>query len=118
MKKFVVVMIFVISIIFCSCTTDTSGYKNELVSRKWRAELDGGATVELGFSENDAELVMENADKKTKISGRYVADNETFVIFVPEISQNYSFSYLPKGEKLNLTYNGYTITLENCNNHN
>ncbi len=115
MKKFVVVLIFMISIIFSSCTTDISGYKNELVTRKWYTELSGGATVNLEFSEDIAKLEMKNADKKVEIKGRYVADDETFVIFVPEISQNYSFTYLQKGEKLDVTYNGYTITLENYN---
>jgi hypothetical protein len=113
MKKIVVVLIFLISVILSSCTTDTSGYKNELVSRKWYTELKGGATINLEFSEDIAKLKMKNADKKVEIKGRYVADNETFVIFVPEISQNYSFTYLPKGNNLDITYNGYTITLEN-----
>jgi hypothetical protein len=117
MKKIVVVLIFLISVILPSCTTDTSGYKSELVSRKWIAELSGGATVNLEFAENIAKLEMRNADKKVEIKGRYVADDETFVIFVPEISQNYSFTYLPKGEKLDVSYNGYTITLENHNKY-
>ena len=113
MKKIVVVLIFLISVILSSCTTDTSGYKNELVSRKWYTELKGGATINLEFSEDIAKLKKKNADEKVEIKGRYVADNETFVIFVPEISQNYCFTYLPKGNNLDITYNGYTITLEN-----
>ena len=35
-----------------------------------------------------------------------------FVIFVPEISQNYGFEYTPKGDTLELKYGEYTITLE------
>ncbi len=112
MKKFVVLLSLFLCLLFCSCTTDTSGYKSELTSKKWSAKLDGGAEVKLTFSADTATMHIKSADKSTEIEGRYVADDKSFMIFVPEISQNYTFEYTPKGENLDLKYNGSTITLK------
>ena len=112
MKKLVVLLSVFLCFLFCSCTTDTSGYKNELTSRTWSAKLDGGAEVKLSFNGNAVTLYLKSYDKTTKIEGKYVADDKSFVIFAPEISQNYTFEYKPKGENLDLKYNGSTITLK------
>lgn len=112
MKKFVVTILIFCCITFSSCTADTSGYSNELTSGKWYAQLDGGAEVKLEFTDSNACFSINNADKKTEIKGKYIADESTFIIFVPEISMNYSFDYTPKGNTLDLTYDANTITLK------
>lgn len=112
MKNFVAVILILFCSMLCSCTTDTSGYSYELTSSKWGAELDGGAEVTLEFTGENACFAVSNADKNTEIKGKYIVDESTFVIFVPEISTNYGFSYVPKGNTLDLKYNGNTITLE------
>lgn len=111
MKKFVVALLILFSFILCSCTANTSGYIYELTSSKWTANLDGGAELELEFDNDTAYLYIQNAEKYSKIEGKYIADETTFVIFVPEISTNYIFNYKPKGNTLDLSYNGNTITL-------
>lgn len=112
MKKIVALFYLIICIMLCSCTQNTSGYSYELTSSKWHKTLDGGAEVSLTFDNDTANLSINNADKSTQIKGKFIADNETFVIFVPELSQNYSFKYKPKGNALDLIYNSNTITLD------
>lgn len=50
--------------------------------------------------------------QRPEISGKCVIDDSNIVIFVPSLSLNYGFEYLPKGDELDLTYGGGTITLE------
>ena len=111
MKKFIVLFLIIICLTFSSCMADTTGYSSELISSAWQTELKGGAEVELRFDEETARLSLKNGDLKSEIMGKYVVDETTFVIFVPEISQNYGFEYIPKGDSLDLKYGEYTITL-------
>ena len=112
MKKVVALFYLIICVMFCSCTQNTSGYSYELTSSKWKTTLNGGAEVSLSFSDDTANFTIKNSDKSTQIKGKFIADEETFVIFVPEICQNYGFAYVPKGNTLDISYNGNTITLE------
>ncbi len=111
-KLFFVLMTMTVCFVFSSCTTDTSGYKEELVSEKWQADLDGGASVYLEFSNDTATLKISNADSSTEIQGKYFADDDSFVIFMPEIGRNYSFSYIPSKSFIELTYDGNTIKMD------
>ncbi len=112
MKKFVALFYLIVCIMFCSCTQNTSGYSYELTSSKWHKTLDGGAEVSLAFDDDIANLSIKNADKSTQIKGKFLADEKTFVIFVPELFQNYSFNYKPKGNTLEISYNDNIISLE------
>ena len=111
LKKIVAVLLISLCFVFSACTTDTSGYIKELISSKWEKTLEGGAEINLEFYENTAVLKINNSGKSTEIKGEYIADRSSFVIFMPEVSQNYSFDYTPKGNKLDLSYNNNTITL-------
>lgn len=111
LKKIVAVLLISLCFVFSACTTDTSGYINELTSSKWQKTLEGGAELSLEFDEDTAVLKINNSGKSTEIKGDYIADQSSFVIFMPEVSQNYSFDYTPKGNKLDLTHNNNTITL-------
>lgn len=112
MKKFVAGFLILISILLCSCTTDTSGTVYELTSEKWQAKLEGGAVMTLEFSGDTASLKVSNADKSSDISGKYIADDKSFIIFMPAISQNYEFEYVPKGKKLELSYGNNAVIFE------
>lgn len=111
LKKLVAVLLISVCFVLSACTTDTSGYVNELKSSKWAVKLDGGAELNLEFDEDTAVLKINNSGKSTEIKGRYIADENSFVIFMPEVSQNYTFGYTPKGDTLDLSYNKNTITL-------
>lgn len=111
--KILIMLLFAaVCCVFSSCTTDTSGFKAELVSEKWQANLEGGATVYLEFSNDTAALKISNADSSTEIKGKYIADDDSFVIFMPDIGRNYTFSYTPSKSCLELTYDGNTIKLD------
>ncbi len=112
MRRLSVILLMSLCIFLCSCTKDTTGYSNELVSSSWEKTLNGGAEVKLDFTEDTANLSIANGDLKTNIKGKYIADEKQFVIFVPKISQNYGFEYTPKGDTLELKYGDCTITLD------
>ena len=112
LKKIVAVLLISVCFVFSSCTADTSGYVNELTSSKWTAKLEGGAELSLEFSGDTASLKIRNSGESTEIKGRYVADDNSFVIFMPEVSQNYKFEYTPSGNKLDISYNDNILTLE------
>ncbi len=118
MKKFVILSCVLLCMLFCSCTADTSGYVSELTGSRWSAELNGGARAELCFEGDTASLNIENGGKSVQLQGKYIADENTFVIFMPEIAQNYTFSYTPKGSTLSLSYGGKSIILEKSKTEN
>ncbi len=111
LKKIVAVLLISVCFVFSACTTDTSGYAYELISSKWETKLEGGAEVNLEFCKDSAVIKISNSGKSTEIKGSYIADEDSFVIFMPEVAQNYTFDYTPKGDKLDLSYNDSTITL-------
>lgn len=111
MKKYVAVLCVLTAFVFCSCTVDTSGYSYELISKSWEADLKGGGRVELSFNDGNASLILENGDLKKEISGKYIADENSFVIFASDVSYNYKFDYVPSGNTLELTYNNMKLEL-------
>ena len=106
MKKFVALICILLCLLLCSCSIATTGYSDELTLNSWCAKLDS------------ASLTLKSGDETTEICGKYLADERSFVIFMPEISQNYTFLYVPKGDKLDVTYNNSTITLNKTENRN
>ena len=73
--------------------------------------LTGGGEASLSFSEDRAELIMSSGGEREVIEGEYIADGSAFVIFDKQIFRNYSFTYVPHGEKLELTFEGGTIEM-------
>lgn len=112
MKKFVAAFLFILlSLTFSGCTADASGRVAELISADRSTVLGSGAEVSLKFSGDTAALTIKSRDETTAIQGRYIADDDNFVIFVPEIGHNYCFSYTPRGNELELGYDGSSIVL-------
>lgn len=114
MKKFVIVLCIMIAFVCCSCTADTSGYSYELTSKSWEANLECGGRVELSFDKGNAVLCLENGELKKQISGKYIADETSFVIFATDLSYNYKFNYIPYGNTMELTYNNMKLLLNSC----
>ena len=111
MKKILFIFMFC-AVFLCGCTQSTSGSVEELCNYSWSKTLDGGAEVRLSFDGDSAALTVDSAGESIEISGKCVIDDSNIVIFVPSLSLNYGFEYLPKGDELDLTYGGGTITLE------
>lgn len=110
MKKFVAA--FLLLPLLCGCGMRQTGRAHELCARDWRITQRGGAQISLRFDGDNACFTVQNGGERTKIEGRYLATEKDFVIFVPQIAQNYRFSYIPRGKYLDLQYNGKTLTLK------
>ena len=111
MKKSVAGAIIFLAVVLSGCSVRESGCKSELTESSWRARLDGGAEASLSFNGDEAAFIIENAGEKAEIRGRYIADETSFVIFVPSVGQNYSFDYTPKGDTLELEWGGGRLEL-------
>ena len=116
MKKLVIFFVLSAFTLFCGCTQNAPSPQNELLSSRWAANLEGGAEVELHFygepGDLSAELKITNAGKSVNISGDCLTDSSSFVIFDETISQNFAFAYTPKGDTLDISCNGSTLTLQ------
>ena len=113
MKKLVIsVLIFLMVLMLSGCETAPKGNISELTDYSWQAKLDSGAEVSLDFDEDRARFYVKNGEKTVSISGRYLADETEFVIFMPEIKQNYGFGYTPRGSLLDIKHDGKTITMK------
>ena len=114
MKKLVisVLIILLIIITLSGCETAPKGNIVELTDYSWQTTLDSGAEITLNFDDNRASFNIKNGEKTVNISGRYLADETEFVIFMPEIKQNYGFEYTPRGSMLDIKHDGKTITMK------
>ena len=111
MRKILIIFVFFF-VLLCGCTKSSSGSIDELCDYSWSKTLDGGAKIRLSFEGDDACLTVDSAGESIEIAGRCVVDESNIVIFVPSLSLNYGFEYLPLGDELELSYEGDTITLE------
>lgn len=115
LKKFVILLLsFLLAavLLLSGCETAPDGCAHELTDHSWQTSLESGATVSLDFSGEYACLKIQSGDEAVKISGKYLAGESELVIFMPEIYQNYGFEYTPRGNFLDLSYEGKTITLK------
>ena len=110
MRKFVVLFILPL-ILFCGCTGRASGNAGELTRCDWSATLGGGGELRLSFDDGSARLEIKNGGESAVIEGRMIAGEDSFVIFDSDLGQNYAFEYVPRGEKLDLTYGGDTVEM-------
>lgn len=111
MKK-LVVCLMILSVILCGCSQRALGNPSELTKYTWHAQCDGGGELTLKFDGDNAELTLKNGNETATISGKVLADDTSFVIFDTELKQNYAFTYVPRGELLDLTFEGNTIEMK------
>ena len=111
MKK-LVVCLMLLSVILCGCSQRAFGNPPELTKHTWHALRDGGGEITLEFNGENAVLTLKNGDEAATIAGKMLADDTSFVIFDTDLKQNYAFSYVPRGELLDLTFEGNTIEMK------
>lgn len=114
MKKLVALILPMI-VLFGGCSQTASGSVAELTESVWTAQLRGGGSVCLWFDGDRAAFALENGGDREVIAGRYLADNAGFVIFDRDSKRNYGFTYVPKGDTLELRYDGGTLILKQEN---
>ena len=101
-----------LSVICCGCSQRSFGNPAELTQYTWHAKRDGGGEITLKFNGETAALTLKNGGESATISGKLLADDTSFVIFDTALGQNYAFSYMPRGELLDLTFEGNTIEMK------
>lgn len=111
MKKTVAAMLGM-TVLFSGCAATPGGSVAELTQCNWSAELGGGGQVRLSFADDTAALVLENGGEQQEIAGHFVADESDLVIFDRDCARYYTFTYVPKGHALDLSYQGHTVTLQ------
>lgn len=116
MKKALLLLIMLSLLVVCGCAQSEPCPQKELTESRWSAALEGGGEVTLCFSgeseELYAELDISNAQKNVEICGYCLADRDSFVIFDKSVLQNFAFDYIPKGDSLDISYNGSVMTLQ------
>ncbi|MBQ3265565.1 MAG: hypothetical protein IJH07_07285 [Ruminococcus sp.] len=95
-----------------SCTRIISSPADELRMYSWRGEAENGSTAALTFDDTDGSFVIENDDSSLTLSGLCFADDEKIIICDDESGQNYTFAYRLYGDRVELTYDGSTLTLD------
>ena len=110
----IITAIFVITaaLTLASCSRTVRSPKDELTMFIWRSELDSANTVELSFRDDRASFSMRNESFIMTLGGHCIVDDTTFVICDDETRENYSFSYILRGDSVELSYNGGTIVLD------
>ena len=111
-KLFAFVLCF--SIVFlCACTQVSVCYADELKASKWHTQHSNGTEITLSFSDdNTAEIdIKGQKDITCNISGTCVVNEKSFVITDPTMVKNISIDYKLFGSRVELTYAGNTITL-------
>lgn len=116
MKKILIFLILLMVIlIFSSCTTNTSGYTYELITQNWTYNGKNNTKLNLKFDNNVAKLTAFSNNKTTVINGKYLIDNNSFIIYQDNKFQTYKFNYEIKGDYLILSYNEDFIKLSKVN---
>lgn len=111
MKKKFVVALLLLPFLFCGCESRQRGNTYELTRYSWFAKFDNGGEVRLKFDGERASLTLKNGKEQDAVRGRFIADDTAFVIFDRDVSRNFAFDYVPRGEKLDLTFEGNTIEM-------
>lgn len=93
------------------CALTPTGSVAELTRCAWSATLDGEGYVRLSFADDRAALTLKNGGDRQDIAGSFVADETDIVIFDRDCARYYAFTYVPKGNALDLSYQGGTVTL-------
>lgn len=118
MKKLLLILLFVLTVLFSSCTQTVENVYDEIKLNSWNLTTDYGKKVTLTFEDDVAFFKIQSEEKATdvQIKGLCVIDNEYITIFDQNDKESYMFKYKLKNNKLTLSYydNKITLTKNNC----
>lgn len=108
--EFLIAIIFIL--FFTSCTqAEILQPADELKSGIWQTNDNFGKEIKLEFDGDNASIYISNDNIKKSISGIASIDNSTINISDSDFCENFCFEYKLYGNKIDLIYNNYTITL-------
>lgn len=108
--EFLMAIIFIL--FFTGCTqTEILQPADELKSGVWQTNDNFGKEIKLEFDGDNASIHINNDNIKKSISGIASIDDSTINISDSELCESFCFEYKLYGNKIDLIYNNYTITL-------
>ena len=102
-------------ILLTGCTRVIESPSDELRMYSWYAEFDNGNTASLSFEDEKAFFSAENEDFSLNLSGLSVMTDDRIIICDDNSRMNYTFGYELYGDRVELSCNGSTITLDKNN---
>lgn len=116
MKNIKLLLLVILCAFFiCSCSTTIYSTYDELTLYKWSKTDDYGMVVTLCFNDSIGTFSVSAADgTKTEITGNTIGDSKCFTIADTNKKSTYTFEYTVYGNKIDLVYNGATISLDKC----
>lgn len=106
------IVICCITMMLCGCRRTVDSPADEIVLYEWRSELDNGNTVSLSFSDDRAAVTAVNDSFKLSVSGYCAVYDDRFIISDTRTKDNYTFYYRLYGDRVELTYDGGTISVD------
>lgn len=112
--RFVAVFtIFFMLIIMSGCSAQVRNFSDELTLNSWHTTFDNGNEISLTFDGDFATLTMQVSDnEKYEISGICECDDSSFIIYDSKYNIPYAFNYVVHYDRVELTYNKNTVSLE------
>ena len=110
-KLFIPVILAAVMLL-SSCTQRINGAADELRRFSWDRAAENGNFASLMFCETKAYLFLKTQDSELRIRGIGIADEERLLICDEASGMNYTFGYKLYGDRIELSINGGTITLD------
>ena len=99
-------------IMLASCIKTINSPADELQMYSWSGESENGTVVSLTFDGSNGDLNIEYyGDSDLKISGLCIVSDDSLIICDEVSGANYTFNYTLHGDRVELSYNGSTLTL-------
>lgn len=106
-------MLFLIPLLFCSCTKVVTNSGDELTMSNWRAELDNKGVVTLTFESDNACFSFESSDgEKLVLEGLCELSKDVFVIHDVYTKTPYTFEYVVHFDSVDIMHGENTLSLD------
>ena len=109
---FVLLMIVLCALISTACVRTINTPVDELRMYSWRGEYENGNSAELSFNGSNGTFRVTNRDFSFELSGLCVMTDDRMILCDDASTVNYSFGYRVHGDRVELTYNGSTLSLD------
>ncbi|HHZ06421.1 MAG TPA: hypothetical protein GX401_06515 [Clostridiales bacterium] len=117
MKKIIVLLCALMCMLMCGCMKEQiNTIPQELKASVWKGEDDFNKGAVLSFDGDTATLLLKNGDDKVSIIGNAMIDDTAVTITDEALAEEFTFNYVLYGDKIEITYDNSTITLDRVKN--
>lgn len=110
-KFFAIILLTASIMLLSACVQRIESSADELRMYRWEAKSDNDSLVNLYFEDVNARLEIKNLDHTLTIGGLCAADENRMIICDEESGIHYTFGYQLYGDRVELSSNGSTLTL-------